>query len=111
VNTEDIKNNIMVLEKIYRRNRRYILSPRSKIKSDVVCNKCHIPISHYMVTDEVWREAVPNYDKLIKNKKHYNLCLWCLEKKLKVKIRISDFTDAPINFEIIFIMLRTLECI
>jgi hypothetical protein len=71
-------------------------------KNAIKCNKCHTGMGHYMVKDDIWLKAVPNHHKLVKKDGHYNLCLDCLEKKLKRRLKSSDFTNAIINYDLLF---------
>ena len=65
------------------------------IQSDE-CMDCHKKIKgntedYYMVHDEIWEEGVQSKDRI------KLLCLDCLEKRLRRKLKVEDFTDYPIN--------------
>ncbi len=65
----------------------------------VFCDTCHRCIDRdrlYMVTDECWSRAGLTAEQ--------DACLCCLDKLLPGGLRRSDFTEAPINGEILFLM-------
>ena len=53
------------------------------------CDDCKGPPDFYMVHDSVWKSATSIWQG--------NLCLRCLEVRLKRKFSMDDFTTAPIN--------------
>ena len=62
--------------------------------NNYLCMDCQIIAPAYMVKNEVWLEAHDTQDG--------NLCLWCLERRLKRKLVIEDFIDYPINAVLLF---------
>lgn len=69
------------------------------------CMECR-RIDLYMVRDEVWMTAVPNYFRLRPSRRREdlltNLCLRCLEKRLGRPLTLQDFTDTEVNDPIRF---------
>lgn len=73
------------------------------------CFDCHNHSCNYMVVAGVWNEAWPNCrlhkrilmsmarERYIEHKPACILCLECLQLRLGRKLRIGDFSDAPIN--------------
>lgn len=58
------------------------------------CQDCPVDTlggDYYMVHNELWNEVHPNIVGM--------LCLPCLERRVGRRLRLSDFTDAPINPE------------
>jgi len=71
------------------------------------CIDCNINGFNYMVKNEVWEKAIPNYNELRKVPEEVNpvcLCIPCLEKRLNRKLTKDDFTDVPINRSILHMM-------
>ena len=56
------------------------------------------PGERYMVTDEIWKLAVPDdpFDPNAEEDK-WVLCIGCLEDRIGRRLKSTDFTDAPIN--------------
>jgi hypothetical protein len=65
---------------------------RAITKVDFLCKDCgfdtHKGNEYYMVQNAVWREAKGGRGLL---------CIQCLEKRLKRRLKPKDFTNAPIN--------------
>lgn len=81
-----------------------------ELKKDIIANfkKRHGCVDcgaedSYMLRNEVWREAFPNYVEVKKQRKledpknHTCVCIPCVEKRLGRDLRITDFVEAPIN--------------
>lgn len=65
------------------------------------CYDCsHYPPS-YMVLDEVWERAVPDYREQRKSRR-FNLCFSCLESRLGRELTVRDFQEVPVNQGIFF---------
>ena len=79
------------------------------------CYDCSAPPPPYMVLNEVWRTAMPEYsrlkhalrhfeespDRVEREKRYVLLCLTCLERRLGRPIEIGDFDlTVPINLGI-----------
>jgi hypothetical protein len=54
---------------------------------------------HYVVKDEIWKEAISSGPKalLVGEESKIQLCISCLEKRIGRRLLKSDFTDAKIN--------------
>lgn len=79
-------------------------------KGFLICRDCKDYSTPYMVRDEVWNEAWPEYRELrqvlrekhrntwSEGKSHVYLCLPCLEKRLGRTLMPADFDlELPIN--------------
>lgn len=63
-------------------------------RADSRCHDCRDPITdeHFMVNDDVWEMAgMPSCDG------GGDLCVGCIEKRLRRQLKSHDFTDAPLN--------------
>ncbi len=65
------------------------------------CMDCECSPPYYMVKDEVWWKAVPDYiDVKVSRRKDMRftrLCFKCLSIRLGRPLDISDFSSAPVN--------------
>ena len=72
------------------------------------CIDCDDYAGNYMVKNEVWFKAVPDYVKFKRGAPQdaniVAVCLPCLERRLNRKLTIDDFSDAPINKTILHII-------
>ena len=55
------------------------------------CDDCQEfkPDDYYVIKDKIWNRIATENEKI---------CISCLEKRLRRKIRKSDFSNAPVNF-------------
>jgi len=65
-----------------------------------LCMDCKVDIMdvngivhYYSLRNEIWNRICLGKEKA------GMLCLFCVEKRLGRKLRFSDFSDAPLNFE------------
>ena len=68
---------------------------------DYKCDDCGEPVYGYMLKDDIWKIAVPDYEKILTLQKHFYLCFSCIKHRLGRQLKVTDFTDAPINAPII----------
>lgn len=74
------------------------------------CYDCGASNDPYMATEAVWREAWPTYeDDRERSRVPLFLCLYCLERRLRRPLALSDFSTAPINNGIRFAWGRRVE--
>jgi len=81
-----------------------IRDPKARTLFNGNCYDCGKCSCMYMVHDELWQKAWPEYRELraeLVPKYSFRiflcLCLECLEVRIKRPLLISDFTPAPIN--------------
>ncbi len=60
------------------------------------CIDCNNTTEFYMLEDEVWLAAVPDYHAR-RYQQHVYCCLSCVETRLGRKLTTKDFTNAKIN--------------
>lgn len=85
---------------IYNEVREHKIKIRSLLQETYKCIDCKKHCGNYMVKNNVWEEAMPDYIEYKKLPDEINivsLCLGCLEKRLNRKITINDFEKVPIN--------------
>jgi len=69
-----------------------LISESLKGFKNTLCLDCcveTIPTEYYMVTNDLWSKAVPEYEGM--------LCIGCLEMRIGRKLNKNDFTKVPVN--------------
>lgn len=72
----------------------FAVKEQDKLRSSFICMDCKVDTmsidEYYMVHDEIWEEAVPEFEGM--------LCIGCLEERLGRELTPDDFpTDLPVN--------------
>lgn len=73
-----------------------------KKKPTLECIDCGEWSEWYMLKDDVWLSAVPDYSERVAHvpgvgTPHVYCCLTCVEGRLGRPLTLSDFSNAPVN--------------
>lgn len=66
------------------------------------CIDCNGHAEMYMIHDELWNSALPDWYEMKRVTGHIYCCFSCLEKRIGRELTKEDFTNAPINDPIHF---------